>query len=65
MIDLSLGEMLELAREAELQKRLEADGIAPVEGRPVTMPEDLRGKLGEANKGERGGTAPDPSQRRP
>jgi hypothetical protein len=65
MIDLSLSEMLEIAREAELQRQLEADGVAPAEGKPVTMPEDLRGKLGEAIERQSDGTPPDPCIRRP
>lgn len=48
MIDISLDEMLELARQAELQKRVEADGVKTPE--PVRLPEDLRGKLGAAEE---------------
>lgn len=52
MIDFSLDEMMELARQAELQKRVEADGVKAPEPTPTVLPEDLRGKLGEADKAE-------------
>lgn len=57
MIDFSMDEMLELARQAELQKRVEADGVKAPKPDPVTLPEDLRGKLGEAEKAEGNGAS--------
>lgn len=39
MIDITLEEMLALAREADLQQRLEADGIQPSEIRSLLIPE--------------------------
>lgn len=39
MIDFTLEEILELARQAELQKRVEADGVKVPEPQPVILPE--------------------------
>lgn len=60
MIDFSLDEMLELARQAELQKRVEADGVKAPEPEPVVLPEDLRGKLGEADEAKGDGASSNP-----
>jgi hypothetical protein len=60
VIDFSMEEMLELARQAELQKRVEADGVEASKPEPVILPEDLRGKFGEAEEeGRAGGPAAD------
>ncbi|MGE8129020.1 hypothetical protein ACQKQD_18765 [Methylobacterium sp. NPDC080182] len=63
MIDFTLEEVLELARQAELQKRVEADGVKAPEPEPVTLPEDLRGKLGEAEAEGDSAPAGTPEQR--
>jgi hypothetical protein len=61
VIDFSMDEMLELARQAELQKRAEADGVKAPEPAPVVLPEDLRGKLGKTAEGGADGSPADPS----
>lgn len=61
MIDFSMDEMLELARQAELQKRVEVDGVKAPEPTPAVLPEDLRGKLGKTAEGGADSSPSDPS----
>ncbi|AYO83589.1 hypothetical protein [Methylobacterium brachiatum] len=42
MIDFSMDEMLELARQAELQKRVEADGMKTLDQVLQDLPEERR-----------------------
>ena len=63
MIDFTLEEILDLARQAELQRRVEADGVKAPETEPVILPEDLRGKLGETEAQGDGAPARPPLSR--
>lgn len=55
-----MDEMLELARQAELQKRVEADGVKAPEPTPAVLPEDLRGKLGKTAEAKGRNPSADP-----